>query len=105
MNQRTQRIDQIAAWDMSRVESRLEAALHGVNPRPDFVSGLRNRLDHEPIPVRSNQQAFQYAVVTVAGVAGAVLLILAGIKAVVALLSVLGVLHQVSRVRNEPSQV
>jgi hypothetical protein len=95
---------QIQPWEMSHMESRLEAVLQGVNPRPDFVSTLRTRLNKEPEPDRSNARIFQYVIITLAGLLSAVLLVLAGVKAIVALLSVLGVLHQASRGRSDSVQ-
>jgi len=86
------------------MESRLEAALHGVNPRPDFVSTLRTRLNKQPEPVRSNLRIFQYVIISLAGILSTMLLVFAGIKAIVALLSVLGVLHQVGRGRSDSVQ-
>lgn len=96
--------NQIQPWEMSRMESRLEAALHGVNPRPDFVSTLRSRLNTEPAPDQSSARIFQYVIISLAGIVSAVLLVIAGFKAIRALLSVLGVLHQASRGRSDSIQ-
>lgn len=86
------------------MESRLEAALHGVNPRPDFVSTLRSRLNKQPGPEPANVKIFQYVIISLAGVISAVLIVFAGVKAIGALLSVLGLMHQASRGRSDSIQ-
>jgi len=104
MQIRKPEINQIQPWEMSRVESRLEAALHGVNPRPDFVSTLRTRLNTEPAPDQSGARIFQYVIIALAGIVSAALVMIAGFKAIRALLSILGVLHQASRGRSDSIQ-
>jgi hypothetical protein len=85
------------------MENYLGAALHGVSPRPDFVSGLHQRLISEPVRARNNALVFQYVIISLAGIVSGVLLILAGARAVSSLRGWVGVVQQAGRRREIPA--
>lgn len=97
MNKKTSYRRQIPERDLYQMENYLGAALHGVAPRPDFVSGLHKRLVTEPVQARNNALVFQYVILSLAGIASGVLLIIAGARAVNSLLSLMGVVQQAER--------
>ena len=86
---------QIPERDLYQMENRLGAVLHGVSPRPDFVSSLHNRLVSEPVQARNNALVFQYVILSLAGVVSGVLLIIAGARMINSLLSLMGAVEQV----------
>jgi hypothetical protein len=94
---------QIPDWELYQMEDRLGAALHGVPPRPDFVSSLHRRLVTEPVQARNNAMVFQYVVLSLAGIVTGVVLILAGARAVNSLLSLIGVVSQAERQHPSPA--
>jgi hypothetical protein len=99
MNKKSTIRRQIPERDLYQMEYRLGAALHGVAPRPDFVSSLHNRLVSEPVRARNNALVFQYVILSLAGILSGVILIVAGARAVNSLLSFLGVVQQADRQR------
>ncbi len=81
-------------WEMYRMERELGATLHGVAPRPDFVSQLRTRLATEPVQAENNRRVFQYTLLSLAGVISGVLLLVTLVRGVSALLGYLGIVDQ-----------
>jgi hypothetical protein len=77
-----------------KMERYLQTTISPVAPRPDFVSGLKSRLNQESRRIYSRSTVLQYVLLSLAGVVTSVLLILAGVRAVVTLLGVLGILLQ-----------
>ena len=84
-----------------KMERYLQSSFHPVAPRPDFVMGLKTRLNQESKRFTSRSTVLQYVLLSLAGVVTSVLLILAGIRAVITLLGVLGILSQMRGVVNE----
>lgn len=84
---------QIPEPEMYLMENRLGAVLHGVSPRPDFVNGLRSRLETQPVQVRNNVNVMQYVILSLVGLVSGVVLIVAGVRAVSALLSLRGMVR------------
>ncbi len=84
-------------WEMYRMERELGATLHGVAPRPDFVSQLRTRLASEPVQARNNRRVFQYVLLSLAGVISGVLLVIATARGLTALRGYRGVLNEGDR--------
>ncbi len=77
-----------------RIETLLQETLTPVDPRPEFVTGLRqNLLDRFPrrnaVTVAEPEETskFQTAVLVTSGILGSVLLVMSGIRGIISLIA------------------
>ena len=86
------------------LESRLSGILLPIQPRQEFVRGLRQRIDvlHQP-SVIGHLTFLQFLLVVLAGVFSAAILVVIGTRALLSLLTALGVIETTRR--KKPAQV
>ena len=77
------------------IEALLDHYLRPVDPRPEFVSQLQQRLFDSARPVvRINGKKYlEYGFIAVASLIGSALVIMTGVRAVLTVMSALGILH------------
>jgi len=85
------------------LEALLDHYLRPVNPRPEFVSQLQQRLFDSTRPVvRINGEKYlDYGFIVVASLIGSALVIMTGVRALLTVMSALGILHFVKSRSND----
>lgn len=68
------------------LENRLQDSLRPLNPNPRFVSGLKQRLDKQPIPSRRMLQ-MPYLALGAVGLVAGVVMVVSALRALLALLA------------------
>ncbi len=96
-------------FKLEPVERRLEELLQPVEPRPEFVSELRQKLVGEPKKqwLGLGMPKLQTVLLVVGAIASAGFVLVAGIRAILTLLGTLGVLQaskQVNKKSIKPAQ-
>jgi hypothetical protein len=83
------------------LEAYLQASLMPVSPRPEFIDGLRVRLNNAPIPKSTAPVVIQFGILAAAGMISGLILLVAGLRALVTILGTLGLLRHARGQRQE----
>lgn len=79
--------------DLINFETYLGRAFRPVKPRPEFIEGLRDRLENVPRLQESPAQAFRSLVFVLIGVMGSIVIVVASIRAALSLIEAYRVLR------------
>lgn len=79
--------------DLMNFETYLGRAFRPVKPRPEFIEGLRGRLENVPRLEESPAQAFRSLVFVLIGVMGSIVVLVASIRAALSLIEAYRVLR------------
>ena len=94
---------EIPLEEVEEMEAKLKESLVPVNPRPVFVSALKERILTAPeVKLPSMPPALQYSILGALGLFSSILIIVTGIRATVTLIGALGLISQL-RKRSAPA--
>jgi hypothetical protein len=88
---------QLKEEQLPKVESFLESTFKPVSPRPDFVTGLRNRLTDSEIGNKSSDSNLYLLLMIMGALAATVLLVSGLVRLLVELLGALSILRLANR--------
>ncbi len=91
--------NKVGRKNASEIESLLASYLRPVNPRPEFVNQLQQRLldTTRPIVKIPGKKYIDYGLIAAASLIGSALVLMTGVRAVLTFMSALGILHFVKR--------
>ncbi len=93
--------------ELQNLELNLKAALIPVNPRPEFVDDLRNRLMKQPLEIdlvrEPKNQKLQTGLLITSGVLGAIAIVLTGVRGAVSIAGIIGLLINVIKQNSQNS--